>query len=566
VRHVRAALRYPPRRLGWYAIDRTCRAAARVAPTRAVARLLKPPGRLVPDAPLLHAWGSGPLAGLLAPRWEPARHGDPRQGVFRLVGRSETTSARPPWSSPGVGPLWDEQLAWLESTWALIASCQGPDVRRWLAPWLSEFQADTSPGQIALRPFPTATRILHGARSLALLYDAGHADDAAAAALLSLLWRDGAWLRWRLEHHNAANHLLRELIALLVWAELFGLRSLATRTRGSIEHALQSQFGPDGAHVEQSAAYHHQVLRDLLELEAVLAAGDRRRPAGLLRTIGAAASFLRWLCVNEDGLVLMGDGDGRPQPPPRALLEATAAAGIDQPEQARELRSDGFALLGLQQGSARLLLRAGALPGATSAHVHADQLAICWSLNGHRIIDGRGTATYHGPRRDETRSAAWHSTVAVPGRLQARFLGPFRLGAHGGGAPIQVEDATLAGRCTDTEGRHLHQRSARMHKRTLVIIDRVQGPNADQAKAFFHFPNATRASHSGPGRASIDSPAGRFLLESAPGSVSVASSTWYPRLGVAAPAQTVVVHLEPTSDGSGAQTRVWAADGETHDP
>lgn len=549
-----AATRYPARRLGWFGLDRAARAAARLAPPRALELALARPGAAILDAGLLAAWGAVPGIAQLGPRWAPAEHGDPRRGVFRLVGAEREYAEAPPFDRPGVSPLWDEQLSWLHSTWALVGTCQGPAVRRWLAGWIHRFVERTRPGQIALRPFPTATRILHGARSLALLHAGGHGGDPAAEALERLLWRDGAWLRWRVEHHNAANHLLREQVALLLWAELFGLRRQATLCRRAVARSLTRQFGPAGGHVEQSASYQAQTARDLLELVAALATADRPRPTGLRETTGRALGLLGWLAV-EDGVHLFGDGDARTDPGPDALFEVAEALGLPTARPAGELHSAVFGLSGLQRQGSRLLLRAGSVPRLTSAHVHADQLAISWSIDGRRVLGARGTAAYSGPDRDATRSAAWQSTVAVPGRSTARFGGPFRLVASGHGQRLPSEPGSLAGRATDAQDRPLHHRVARLDGARLIVEDLVSGPGAAAARALFHFPEGV-ARPMGPGGLEVVVPAGRFVVNAGGSAVSASASSWYPTIGARSLACTVAVRLEPGGDGSGARTTI----------
>ncbi len=554
LRALRTAARYPVGRIGRFALDRTARASAGVLPRPVLDRVLRRPRDAHLDVALLGAWGAAPHLDLLCPPWAPTEHGDPQQGVFRLVGVERSYSSTPPFDGPGVSPLWDEQLTWLHSTWALIGHSQGTAVRSWLAGWLERFLRGTRPGQVALHPFPAATRILNGARTLALLRAAGFGADPAAHAVERLLWRDGAWLRWRLEHHNAANHLLREQVALLLWAEVFSLTGLAGRCRQGLTRSLSRQFGPLGGHLEQSAGYQAQVLGDLLSLEGALGA-DRPRPDRLRDTIERGIALLRWLAL-DDGLVALGDGDARPALAPAALFAAAEALGLPATTPSGELRCPGFGLLGLQSAGSRLLLRAGEVPALTSAHVHADQLSICWSQDGERVIDGRGTAAYSGPSRDATRSASWHSTADVPGRTTARFAGPFRLAAHGRGEQLPSEPGSLCARSWDTEGRPLHQRVARAEPDSLVVEDRLLGEGASSGRIFFHFPDAAECRSLGEDKLEVIASAGRFEVRADGASVSASASSWYPKIGVKARARTVIVRPRMVGAAQVARTTI----------
>jgi hypothetical protein len=262
---------------------------------------------------------------------------------------------------------------------------------------------------------------------------------------------------------------------------------------------------------------------------------------------------LRWLTV-RDGVVLLGDGDGRPDPHPDALFEFAEARGLTVEAPGEGLHSATFGILGVERDGSRLLLRAGEVPARTSAHVHADQLAICWLVDGRRVIDGRGTAAYSGPARDATRSADHQSTVVVPGRSSARFAGPFRLDAHGRGDALPSEPGTLAARCTDTLGQPMHRRLVRLQGPDLLVEDEVTGPGAASARALFHFPDAEVRSVA-PGRVEVASPAGRFAVTT-DGGLSASPSCWYPTIGVEATACTVAVQLRAGGEGAKGRTSI----------
>ena len=501
-------------------------------PVLLMERLLAPPRPLAVDADLLRRWRSSPALGPLCPSWDPAQHGDPRRGRFRILGHERQFDVIP-WAAPGVEPLWDERLAGLESTAALMALCQGPRVRRWLPGWLDGMRAATRPGDVALRPYPTATRLLHLLRTLALLADAAPDDAFAAAARLA--WRDFAWLRWRVEHHNAANHLLRELVALAAGARVFGLTRLAERVEAQLARATEAQFPGSGGHVEQSPAYHLRALLDLLTIGSLWDADEHPWPGGVRMALSAARGVLEGIRIG-DGLPMFGDGDGCPAPGVAAALTACDALQIA----ARPPAQGALSLLRLDRGGARLLMRCGPIPATTSAHLHCDPLALSWSVDGVRILGGRGTPAYHGRARDEGRSAAWHSTVEVPGSPQMTFSGPFRLGSFGTTEPRPAPDG-LAALSTWPDGRTTHQRMAtlldplRLH--IVDTVDRAAGP----ITAWFHFPGATHTPTAGQ-TVTLEGPAGTIEL-STDGAASATATTWYPRIGESEPASSVAVRL-----------------------
>lgn len=68
-----------------------------------------------------------------------------------------------------------------------------------------------------------------------------------------------------------------------------------------------------------------------------------------------------------------------------------------------------------------------AAPSFIPPHAHADALSFQLWVAGKPLIVDPGTFTYEpGPERDWFRGTGAHATVAVDGRDQFRFVGPFR--------------------------------------------------------------------------------------------------------------------------------------------
>src|SRR5581483_9926957 len=82
------------------------------------------------------------------------------------------------------------------------------------------------------------------------------------------------------------------------WSLKFPPRALERRRAQALKllsAELARQINPDGGHVERSPTLHLAVLRDLIEIRAVLRGGRVEPPAELQTAIDRMAPFLRYV-------------------------------------------------------------------------------------------------------------------------------------------------------------------------------------------------------------------------------------------------------------------------------
>lgn len=324
-------------------------------------------------------------------------------------------------------------------------------------------------------------RLLNWSVAWHLLGDAG-LDDDLRQLWLAGIYRHCHFIAGHLSRHSSANnHLLGELMGLLVaaltwpcWPQSAAWRD--TAARGFEAEALR-QNAPDGVNREQAIWYHHEVADMMLmtglvaranglafgpaywqRLEAMLAfiaalmdAGGNMPMIGdaddahLLRfDVRHDASVYRALLAS--GAVLFERGDfkakaGGFDDKSRWLLGDEAAARFDALPAApaaprRAFPEGGYWVLGDAFDTPRelrLVADAGPLGYLSiAAHGHADALSFTLSVAGRELLIDPGTYAYHTQKqwRDYFRGTAAHNTLRVDGVDQSVIGGNFLWTRH----------------------------------------------------------------------------------------------------------------------------------------
>ena len=230
---------------------------------------------------------------------------------------------------------------------------------------------------------------------------------------------------------------------------------------------------------------------------------------------------------------------------PADCLAAAAALNGQQvtPRAAFDLSGSGYA--GLRSGADLLLVDAGALcPDALPGHAHGDIGAIEWSVAGERMIVDQGVFEYvAGERRQLSRSAAAHNTLAAPGADQGIFFGAFRLGARARIARREVSFAKGEMRLLVAHdgfvgpgGGARHERSIEASGDRIIIEDRLDRPLAGATIGFLIAPDvAVTRRESG-----IDLVGRRATCRiETDGEATIEEAVWWPDMGVEQPTHRI---------------------------
>jgi hypothetical protein len=505
------------------------------------------------------AWGPDGAEARLARAREVA------EGRFTFLGRTERLDPVD-WTRRHVSHLWSYHLQYfgygvdLAWAWRLTGEARFAERFRALAEgWMAAVRPGTGD---AWEPYAVSVRIVSWAHALLLFGDG--LEAGFRRRLLQSLHAQAAYLERRLELHVLANHLQRNLTALVTAGLLFrGAAAERWLRRGAARlwRQVDEQVLADGGHYERSPMYHAIAAGDLLEAIALLDAAGVPVPEAARGRVAAMVRALGRMSRPEGTLHLFNDA-AQDAAPSRAHLAALGARVVDaepeDPHGAFALPRTGFYGWADADRGERFAIDAGEPgPAYQPGHAHCGLLGFELDLAGAPFAVDSGLSGYEGdPLREYVRSTRAHSTVQVAGREQSEVWGTFRmarrarlLGASHGAAPggyrfqgayRPYHDATAA-----------HHRVVTRDAAGWRIADRVQGAAGARIASFLHLhPEWTVEAEAGGFVARRGSavvrvePFGADAVRVARGEREPAQGWWCPRFGQAVPAPVLVLSIE----------------------
>jgi uncharacterized heparinase superfamily protein len=487
-----------------------------------------------------------------------------RAGTFSFAGVTKPL-ADIDWTGRYISPLWTYHLQYFDvgTHLALAARTTGDPgyagtFRQLVEGWIAGAPTGLGPGW---EPYPLSLRTANWMRARTLFGDL--LDPGFRARLDASLFAQLYMLERRLEWHILANHLQKNLHALVLGGLLFDGPVAARWRRWALPllwGELFEQVLPDGGHFERSPMYHGIALGDFLELLALLdACGEPVPEAVRTRVRGMAEAWSR--LSREDGTPHLFNDAAEEIAPPRHRLASLAALALGElPVPAPgpwSLPDTGYH--GWKNGSGdRLIVDCGPPgPGYQPGHAHCDVLSFELDLGGRPVIVDAGVSGYDGdPLREYARSTRAHNTVMIAGREQSEVWGTFRVGrmAEAGPATSRVLDGAFLfeGSC-----RPYHARRT-AHRRTIGgadgdwrVTDRVEGADGAPLAGFLHLhPDFEVRVEQGafvaraPGTTVWIEPFGADRVRVAAGERSPAQGWYCPQFGTALPAAALEMKVE----------------------
>jgi uncharacterized heparinase superfamily protein len=343
------------------------------------------------------------------------------QGNFRFLGRSIANPA-PLWSPRGLGADWLAELhafSWLRDLRAAGGDIARRRARDLVGTWIADNGAWNA---LAWEPRATGRRL---ANWLACY------DFFAASAAVDFRHRVLGSIAAQ------ARHLQRVLPAGLAGAEaIAAIKGLifagaclpngnGWRDRGLVllRRELVRQILADGGQIERNPSAHLAILRDLVDIRAVLHKGEPREDAGrgnpgqgeradppveLNSAIEAMARTLRMFLHGDGGLALFnGAAEGESW---QIEMILQRAGGRGRPR--TEATESGFQRM--QAGRMVVLMDAGAPPPpGLDGQAHAGTLGLEVSIGRERLIVNCGTRPGDAAWHWAQRATAAHSTLVV---------------------------------------------------------------------------------------------------------------------------------------------------------
>ena len=440
------------------------------------------------------------------------RAGEFARGRFTYLHREADFSDGIRWLDAGASPLWLYQLHYLGAVADLARTDRVADAARVLASWRAEFESRWD--DTAWHPYPASLRLVNlcVAASCAGGFEALGENSARLAAV------HAAFLLRHVEHDVRGNHLLENARALLWAGRSFrgGAAGECERTaRAILEREIAEQVLEDGGHFELSPMYHCIVMRDLLEVRALLPADDPLVADHVTPALLRMSAFLDGILCPDGCIPMLGDSVRKFGPPPLVLLALAGSEPRPWPERGRVFADTGLVVFARRR--TWTIVDCGPVcPEYLPAHGQADSLTFELWIDGARVVCDPGLHDYTGPERAWGRSSRAHSTMTVGDADTSEVYGSFRVG---GRAEVTWEardygvDAELRPFGTDL----VLRRALRSHGAGLVIDDTSPPPGARVVRSRVHLDPAVRIIQA-------DEEAGRFVAETSAGRVLVEGS------------------------------------------
>lgn len=310
---------------------------------------------------------------------------------------------------------------------------------------------------------------------------------------------------WRWETQGAAR--VTALKGLIYGALCFSRGDLLDRNLRRLEAELERQVMPDGGHVERSPASLLAVLRDILDIRAMLTASRYEVPEPLQQAIDRMAPMLRYLRHGDGGLAQFNGG--RAEDP--ALVAAVLEQANGRGKPAARAPAAGFERLAA--GSLLVLADSGAPPEPPfDAIAHAGVLSIEVSVGRERLIVNCGAAP-RGSRAwlKAQRATAAHSTATVNDRNSSELLPDGHIGRRRAATTVK-RSASDDGSVVVMSHDGYAASDGVTHRRTLYLAangedlrgeDSLTGPAGRPFAIRFHLHPAAGASTVQSGRAAL---------------------------------------------------------------
>jgi hypothetical protein len=339
--------------------------------------------------------------------------------VFRALNREQDFSSGVDWSFMGHGKLWQYNLQYFSHLPGTDASRCDVELAR-----LCDFHRALETGKVVLEPYPVSLRLIHTIR-----FKNRHGLNDTE--LDHWIWRQGWFLRNRLEYHLLANHLLENAFALTLTGWVCNETEWFETGLTLLVDQLQEQVLTDGAHYERSAMYHHILTYRVLEFlnwsnEIV----ELRTRDEIVAIRDIAVRMLGWMRVMAEpdgGIPRWADMAEGIAPSSESLLKYADALGLDTEAPVVPSQS-GYRVY--REHPVWLSFNVGGVtPEYQPGHAHADQLSFLLFVDGTEVVTDTGISTYEADSvRQRERSTAAHNTILVADTDSAEIWGGFRVG------------------------------------------------------------------------------------------------------------------------------------------
>ncbi len=341
------------------------------------------------------------------------------EGSFIFVGRTINMSEGVRWLPKEASHLWQFHLHYHDWLADLHATNNKDIARNLIESWLlvcDHFHP------VSWHPYPLSLRLVNWLTHAEWLLSG--ASDSLKEAFLESIVRQASHLERNVEWGLGGNHLIKNLKALLyVGVCVPNKQSLYLEAVNLLVEQLKIQILPDGGHYELSPLYHVQVMKDFLDVQALLRKAGQKIPPQLEDSLERMTNALAFFKYPDGKLPLFNDSAELDQTTLRSVFKKCGQSN----EVPFILPESGYAQLAA--GSVFVMFDAGRVcPDDLPGHAHADTLSFELSIKSERVFVNGGTYAYQNSLRSYFRGTSAHNTVCVDGENSAEVWGAFRVG------------------------------------------------------------------------------------------------------------------------------------------
>jgi len=452
------------------------------------------------------------------------------------------------WNSRYVSHLWNYHFHYFDFLLCRRSDARArAEIERLVTSWIDGAKVGKSDGWDA---YPISLRLVNWIYAFARMRE--HIDPPFAAKWQSAIRVQADFLSAHLEFQLLANHLLKNLKALIVAGLFLSRKDLLEQGESLLWRELDEQVLEDGGHYERAPMYHAQALTDFVECYGLLKAFNRLnadQDSLLSLKLRKMASFLQAMSYADGTLALFNDSANTAATRPGPILASVDAFVGHEETRSVSFPDTGYFTWAADDLSEKIIIDAGA-PAAeyNMAHAHCDMLSYELFLDGARFVVDAGVHGYDGdPFREYCRSTRAHNTVVFDGKEQSEVWGTFRMARR-----ARILEAN-AGECNggwkfegcyapyyDRDMEH-SRRIERKENGDWIITDSVaKGPV--QAQSYVHLHPGVVVQKTSENRIECERDDHRYVIETfSCQQAEVIEDVYFPDFGVTQPSKTIVL-------------------------
>ncbi|NPA08711.1 MAG: heparinase [Chlorobi bacterium] len=402
------------------------------------------------------------------------------------------------WKCEDKGRLWRYNLhyfQYLHHSGLMESSLAGKLIKHWIS--------HNPPGTPdAWDPFPVSLRLVNWIKYLSQ----AHIDTRTFIPCIRSAYSQALWLEHSIEWHLLANHLFKNIKA-LIFAGLFfkghDAKRWLRKGLSLLEKELYEQILPDGGHFERSPMYHSMILEDCLDLLNIFYCSEEPAVRPFVEKLENVSKkmieFLVYMIHPDGQIALFNDAAFGIEPLPADLFNyykiVTGEEKCFPNGYFRTFPQSGYYVMSPASGD-KMIIDCGPIgPDYQPGHAHCDLLSFELSIDHKRIIVDSGCYGYEeSPIRHYNRGNVGHNTLTIDNRNQSEVWGAHRCArrAYPLFADIKKED----GNRIVFEGAHdgykrlpghpIHYRKVHWDENMITIEDNIKGEGCHLIESLLH--------------------------------------------------------------------------------